>query len=256
MLIRAEFKKEIANSNWVNERISEVFDDATEMMSENSIIYGGAIRDALAEKELSGDIDIATSVKEYDSVIAKFRHSVKWVSKNGPLGTKNQDYRIWLSKLFNIASFIHMNGSVAQVIAVNTKDVCSIVRDVDIVCCAVIMTSDGHVFEVVDGAYDDCVAKVLRLNKTKNIVNINDTPERIKKLVGRGWKSLITDKQIERAISKYKKSAGIAINQSKLVLHDHSGRPIKKHGNGPYSVSGRLSVPEGSRKNISIIEKS
>jgi len=220
MLIRVDHKKEITNTGWVNEKISEIFDDATEMMSENSIIYGGAIRDALAGMTLSGDIDIAVSTKEYDSVVAKFRSSVKWIAKNNlnniRMNSSKPDYRIWLPKLSNMSSFVHMNGNIAQVISVSTKDVCSIVRDVDIVCCAVIMTYDGHVFEVVAGAHDDCIAKVLRLNKTKSIVNINGTPERIKKLVGRGWKSLITDKQIERAVAKFKKSTneGMAATQT------------------------------------------
>jgi len=244
MLIRVDHKKEITNTDWVNEKISEVFDDATEMMSESSIIYGGAIRDALAGMTLSGDIDIAVNTREYDSVVAKFRSSVKWISKNNPnnirMNSSKPDYRIWLPKLSNLSSFVHMNGNIAQVISVNTKDVCSIVRDVDIVCCAVIMTYDGHVFEVVAGAHEDCIAKVLRLNKTKNVVNISETPERIKKLVGRGWKSLITDKQIERAVVKFKKSVNIDMKvattkfrhggpvRSKLSPH---AKPLKQTGN-------------------------
>lgn len=228
MLIRADYKKEINNSDWMNEKISEVFDDATEMMSENSIVYGGAIRDALAGMELSGDIDIAVDHREYDGMIAKFRSNVKWISKNNlrvdrKSGSKS-DYRMWLPKLLGLSSFVHVNGNIAQVIAINTKDVCSIVRDVDIVCCAVIMTCDGRVFEVVEGAHEDCVAKVLRLNKTKNIINISETPERIRKLTNRGWRSLITDKQIERAVNRRIKTVaakpqlkiGIPVRKNKL----------------------------------------
>jgi len=257
MLIRADYKKKIDNSEWVNERISEVFDDATDMMSENAVVFGGVIRDALAGQELNGDIDIAVNMNEYRDLVLRFQKSVKWISHHksfqkgfqrttsgakmgGPVKMGGSgggpNYKKWFPKLNDVASFVHMNGCIAQIVSVNTEETYSMVRDVDIVCCGVIMSYDGQVFEVVEGAYEDCKAKVLRLNKIKSVVNLSETPNRITKLVARGWKSLVTKKQLDRILAKHKNDTNNKLKElAKHPTHQHlihSAKNTKKQRDG------------------------
>lgn len=59
-------------------------------------------------------------------------------------------------------------------------------RAVDFVCCGVMMTRRGSIFELIKGAVEDCSKRVLR--RTKIECAPETTMGRIKKLVNRGWK--------------------------------------------------------------------
>lgn len=64
---------------WVSETIDEKFDGAPELITDRSVIYGGIIRDILAEMPLVGDLDIATSKFALGEIVKAFNNSSKWL---------------------------------------------------------------------------------------------------------------------------------------------------------------------------------
>jgi len=71
------YKKKI-DAPWVIEVISENFDGALELITDNNVVYGGAVRDALAEIPLEGDLDIAVSAISSNRQKQMFNESLKW----------------------------------------------------------------------------------------------------------------------------------------------------------------------------------
>lgn len=101
------YKKKI-DAPWVLEVISENFDGALELMTDSNVVYGGAVRDALANIPLEGDLDIAVSTMSNNKQIQMFNESLKWkpISKKQDIdsdgrslkylryvGADNKDYR-------------------------------------------------------------------------------------------------------------------------------------------------------------------
>lgn len=83
------------------------------------------------------------------------------------------------------------------------EDSIFVTRFIDIVCCGMIMTTEGSVYEVIPGAYQDCFDKVLRLNLLEgNCINFERTFAHIKKLEARGWTSKIETKQLKIFVQK------------------------------------------------------
>ena len=120
-----------------------------------------------------------------------------------------------LSKyLEQIVSFINIDGAVVQVMVVRQNVrydfvnlPLTLARQVDLICCGLIMTKDGKIFEVVPDAYKDCINRVLRLNPNSHIISAKRTTKRIEKLVGRGWTSAITDKELAEAEKRSEESS-------------------------------------------------
>jgi hypothetical protein len=107
-----------------------------------------------------------------------------------------------------VCSFTDCNGKEVQIITSkqHTKDpfqdALYMVRMVDITCCAVLMTADGRVFEVVPGAFEDCKNRVLSLNESSTTVFIDALPSRVAKLEKRGWKNTIDVKIAMRDVKR------------------------------------------------------
>lgn len=198
------FVREIPDVEFVMEVIAERFDDALGFMTEGTIVYGGAVRDALAGMQICGDLDLSVSGPQYNWVKSAFESAAKWISTSDP--RKAAPYRKLLStagpaipaqKIRKIETFRNLHGMEAQILMPESLDsdnlmsAVSLAREVDIVCCAVFMTKDGRVFEAVPGAYDDCVNRLLRINKEVGPANVETLSKRVEKLVSRGWKSEI-----------------------------------------------------------------
>lgn len=183
---------------WTIEYIEEKFDDALLMLTDKCIIYGGSIRDILAGLPIGGDLDVAIPHNQYSEVQQKFSKSVRWINE---IKQVNSAYTTSLSNIISsISSYTNIDGDVVQLIqAKETINKCSmydssildILLNVDLVCSGIIMDMTGNVYEVVNGAHDDCIKKVLNFNTNlnkKNIVLKNIT-NRLLKLTRRGWSS-------------------------------------------------------------------
>lgn len=230
---------------WVAETIDEVFDGAPELLSDNAVIFGGAIRDVIANMPLYGDLDIAVTEYEVGRISNTFSDSPKWIkfdssmpkksrvlkpmtNKKSPgpsstpilksnmtLSLRSKDYKNVPIK--NMISFYTSDNHKAQILIVpypkkvkddsilNYLDVSMLLaRQVDIRCCGVVMTKNGRVYEVVEGAYKDCIDKVLRIHYINADTDLNRLQQRIQKLTERGWKSEINIKEVGKKVNKLK----------------------------------------------------
>jgi len=209
--IEKGYIKEIEGVEWLAEVISERFDNALSMMSRYSVIYGGAVRDTIAEKELLGDLDIAVTPEAFSEMSVAFQENPRWVphdpSRQGPIVGKTRnsgDMAREFAPMSNVSSFINMNGMVAQLITSNDQNKDRLqaaiypARQVDIVCCGVVMLCDGRVFEVLPGAFDDCKSGILRINNESDTIYLDTLKSRVEKFVSRGWENTIdVDKVIK-----------------------------------------------------------
>jgi len=245
------YLQEIKKTEWVVELISEQFDDAMNMMTPNSVIYGGAVRDCLAGKNLIGDLDIAVSVSECTSMIDKFVKNPKWVNiSNNKMNDAHYKMFDASPSLFGgrsrksvfqttpqIMTFRTLGNKTVQIIILSpTSDdpfqtVTTMVKQVDIVCCGVILTNDNKVFEVIPNAYKDCKKHVLHLNNANYVKDIEHFKQRVEKLSERGWINEININKVIRAVNRKRKQkieqekafAGITKRAStKLESHTHT----------------------------------
>lgn len=206
------YLQEIPNASWIIEVISEKFDDAINMMTTNTVVYGGAVRDCLAGKELVGDLDILVAPGEYSILINRFVKNPKWIL----MTTKSQTQDSFYTQFFTsnglmpyLTSFKTLNNRTVQVItSPSTKSsnffqtVIQFAKQIDIVCCGVIFTNNGKAFEIIPNAYKDCKEHMLHINSTFNVVNLEKFQLRIKKLVSRGWYNDINMNQVIRNTKK------------------------------------------------------
>jgi len=297
---RKPYKKEI-DAPWVIEVISERFDNAIEMMLDKCVVYGGAVRDALAQLPLLGDLDIAVEQSQDMTLKHYFEESVKWRPDKGkaPKGPKkstsiaemeetlvqfyrtqneshsdcirrlaikyNEDFGtdltlmraivavyekhkevmpaapiIWNKHtkpmtaaksygkhippkipISQINSYRGVDDAVVQIMktkkpktiqGVNPNsfdDLVQVARMVDIVCCGVVMDKDGHVFEVVENAHDDCLNRVLNINPVvvDETLKVDNLEERVNRLVERGWTSNIPLDELRTEVEELKVAA-------------------------------------------------
>ena len=178
------------------EIISEMYGDVLPLLDSNSLIYGGIIRDIVAGMfPLVGDLDIVTSNMSYTTVVSNLSscNKITWKPK-----TQNNIYR-GKSYVGSLSNFETHDGKSIQIIR-PMRGVVDVLESTDLVCCGVVMTHDGEVFEVVNGAENACRNRILTINSSGSIdANIN---ERIKKLVYRGWKSKISTSEIKKMCNK------------------------------------------------------
>lgn len=217
-----DYLSEIKDAEWVVEVISERFDNAPEMMTPGSIMYGGAVRDALAGLDLLGDLDFAVDRAEFSTISKNFNVNSRWIpiddddatgklkaapaepSPTPPVSSSSKIARE-LSPMSNLSIFRTINGNEVQLITSKKTgkspidNALYVARMVDIICCGVVVTHDGRVFEVVKGAYADCKNRVLRLNKNSDTLFTGTLSSRVNKLVERGWKNTIDiEKEVKR----------------------------------------------------------
>jgi len=197
---------------WLIEVIAERFDySAINAMTEDSLIYGGAIRDALAGIPLEGDLDIVLPPHSLLEITRLLDSSSKWTRVSG--GPKIESCGIVeivretstnYPQSLNIQSIVtyrNVNDATLQIVMPNNKasfgnssmdSSYELISSVDIVCCGLAMDREGKIFEILEGAHHDCQNRILRFNeRVIASISIDKLSERIKKLEDRGWKSEI-----------------------------------------------------------------
>ena len=253
-----DYKVKIDMPN-VIELISETFDGVLDYMFPGMLVFGGALRDIIAGFGLHHDLDIAASHSEGKKFIQYLETSSKWVEEcvidqykkqakimkdktsdivsphsmeNGMLDLNRNLPCIIKPKFSNygnvqsVRTFINSSGRKLQII-INKSNLFTlkehppvlIVKDVDFICCGIIMDIDGNVYEIIEGAKDDCIKKVLRINKNADI-EFHNLNERIKKLTNRGWKSEINLVQIRQRQARLKKIAKRKIDD--VNIHEYT----------------------------------
>lgn len=275
------------NKPWLAEIIMERFGTTPfNLMGERCLIYGGAVRDALAGLPLLGDLDIATPQEAFSSVFSNFNKSVQWTKTNcsrkkqersnefrtpplpgeraeevvekapmpvdpagapvtfaparvtrstsattnraestresAPIMTeKYRRFRAFVERyhqsqtsesggygnnrrILGTACFVGVGGAVVELIKMKNLDDLpgAIAREVDMVCCGLTMDNKGRVFEVVEGAEEDCERKVLRVSESAVMDSEKNLMARVDRLEERGWKSLIDLKSIRKKVAK------------------------------------------------------
>jgi hypothetical protein len=243
----------------VVELISETFDGVLNHMFPGMLVFGGALRDIVAGFGLHHDLDIAASNSEGKKFIQHLEMSSKWVEEcvvdqykkqarimedkisdivsphsmaNGALDLDRGLPYITKSKYGNmqgVRTFVNPFGRKLQIVTakydpftLGEQSSISIVKAVDFICCGIMMDINGNVYEIIEGAKDDCVKKILRINKNAD-VKLHDLNKRIKKFVNRGWKSEINLAQIKRKHARLKKTAERETNKHP------SNNTIQKH---------------------------
>jgi hypothetical protein len=205
------YLNEVLDAGFVSELIGERFDNALELMTQNAVVYGGAVRDALADLPLVGDLDIAAAPRDVHTMQNSFLKNPKWISSQ-PLPSERRIGKsptgVHLAPMDGVTEFVTINGATVQLMASagqgksHLERALYVARSVDFVCCAVVLLSDGRVFEALPGAYDDCRERILRVNESSDTIYLESMPSRVEKLTSRGWKS---DIDVPSTVAKIKR---------------------------------------------------
>lgn len=204
----------VIEAPWVYETISAQFDASLPLLTADAIVFGGAVRDTIAGMPLKGDMDVVVVESRFAQLRERFEGSNKWRRKNMPRGHKPYNH----PDIAGVVEYMNIYGNTVQIIQARSKPatpalVCSLaaVEHVDFICCGIAMDYRGVIYEVVSGAFDDCVNKVLRANGEVN--DFTTFKSRLTKLKGRGWKSKVllaalrqtkSDKNLDKSAGKDK----------------------------------------------------
>jgi hypothetical protein len=165
----------------------------------SSVVYGGAVRDTLAEMELKGDLDISVSKFEFQRLSKIFAYHPKWVriENKETLRLISRSYKKDFIKpsITTIVAFENSANRKLQLISAEgsvsdnrVESAITLARNVDLICCGLIMDSSGRVFEVVPDAFNHCKERILKVNHEGMVTKFENLDERVNKLVSRGWK--------------------------------------------------------------------
>jgi len=180
--------------------LREKFDSLPYCLTINSYIFGGAIRDALAGKEIQGDLDIAVPSSNLEATTLFNRISIlakSWVEQDVNIFHYNYS-KLPIASIINLKN--RKSGALAQIMAVKeatplshqglrsqrTYAALKLVKEVDIICCGVALDCFGNVYEAVPQAIDHCRRRIIMATE-KADKNNERYKKRVQKLVGRGW---------------------------------------------------------------------
>lgn len=186
------------------EIVESISDDLMHILSHvpNSFIYGGLMRDIVAGMKLEGDIDIITTNSE--QICRDLNKSCRWIRKNTygyDDGSNFMDkYGNIAKKAFDINYYINTYGYEAQIIRyisnlskpninpLHGRLLDEVRSRLDLRCCGIVMTGQGRVIEILEGAEKDCLDRVLHINKDcKQEMVLDALKARVEKLQKRGW---------------------------------------------------------------------
>jgi hypothetical protein len=192
---------------WALPCLEERFDDALTMIGKGCLIYGGAIRDVIADLPIGGDLDVAVPHNQFNRVLRRFDTSSRWITqvkKGAPMFRNSKAYSEGKLKslISNMITYIDLSGAEVQLVQAapsRVKDtehdegIMNLIRNVDILCSGVTMNVCGDTTEVVSGAVEDCENRELNINKDldSKLVDAVMLRSRVRKLVKRGWKNNI-----------------------------------------------------------------
>lgn len=216
---------------YIREILAERFDNFAELMTEGSVVFGGAIRDIIAGVSMNGDLDIAVDPRNFKFIVDNFRYSPKWTlvykdeegrprpqkpsiksgkpSKYKGIGLKLKKVNKYPEsmKIGGVITFCTIDNIKVQIISakgMESKSLYSamdVARNVDLRCCALCMDTNGVVYEVVEGAEEDCLNRRLNICKLEAI-DFKRTEARIRKLTRRGWSSDINMDKLRADLKK------------------------------------------------------
>jgi len=217
--------------------IAEKFDNILELAHPNTFVYGGALRDIIAGLPLEGDLDLVAAGRDYDSCILNISNSGKWRSRQTSIKElairfKESNYE-GNKAISGISAFETFGNRKVEVIQAkdqfpeyNLTSALEVVKAVDIRCCGIAMDIYGNAYEILKGARQDCLDRVLKLNKLNSNSNIENLKNRIAKLEKRGWVSKINVEKASKTLEKLKKAAEkeFLSKMSKMKVTTHNPR--------------------------------
>lgn len=215
----------------VLEALDEKFDSVSTKMTPGSVIYGGALVSVLAGLRIEGDLDVAVSGEQFMEVAQNFSSSTKWLQVDGQrvpereAGSRGPGLKIsgaYASTtpsspygdgskgmpIGRVATFQNVSGGLVQVIASSKQtgnpltDALEIVSKVDMIFCAVAIDLEGKIYEMMDGALQDCRDRRMRLGSVDPRLDPRILKARISKYARRGWHLDIDVDKAIRAIRK------------------------------------------------------
>ena len=180
-------------SNYIEFDVNEIFEQ-----SDYITIYGGSVRDSIAEKEIH-DIDILcmpNSAEKLSKFIQKYNFT--------KLDLFDQDTLNMYEGLRLIAepwTFINNNKKIIQIIRPSFRDSISdydksyinILKNVDISCCGVFLEIQDNELRLRESCRNGiihCLTKTFEVNEWSKLYNKNRTIVRESKLKSRGWRDL------------------------------------------------------------------
>lgn len=244
-----------------------------QLFSKNSLIYGGAARDAIAGFPLVGDIDVVVSDTEFRTIYNNFMYNHRWrevpLTKTAEMKSKSK-YMKSTSYIQDIKAFETINGCIVQIM-VYSEDKCdpvtkvpTIVSNVDFKCCGMIVKRNGHVFEAIPGALDDCLNRILTINKVTDKSSVKKFLYRHKKLTNRGWSSSIDIEKVKKEIKelfiltekkkifqtaaakKKSKNKTLNVNKAQESLFGKAAELINAYGGAEWTT---ISMPKFRQRN-------
>jgi len=178
------------------EIIEDIFDDAISLLERYETtfgkgkvyIYGGVLRDIISNSPIQGDLDVITTGS--DALNELFSSNPRWGKHNKKLSYAKYDF-----KYFDNYKYINFYSKEVDIIG--CKDIQNHVLKTDLLCCCLLMSLDGKIYEMVEGALNNCQTKKLNLNPLCTDLNKKKLINRIDKLKGRGWESEINIDEIK-----------------------------------------------------------
>ena len=199
--------------------IAQKFDNILELIHPSAFVYGGCLRDIIAGFTLEGDLDIVATGKNYDYCYSNIIGCGKWrVIRNDVDGllrriNNKENYRI-NKAIGSLTSFETFGNNRVDLVKAATPfsgnyitSSLEVIKTVDIVCCGIAMDIYGNAFEVIEGAHQDCIDRVLRINNLNSTTSIENLKDRIAKLERRGWTSKINIDKTAKMLSKIEEAA-------------------------------------------------
>jgi hypothetical protein len=196
MLTLQELKTKVEKriSDYIEFDVKEIFEQ-----SDYITIYGGAVRDSIADLEIH-DVDILCMPKS----AIKLANYIKENYNYRALDLYDKDALAMYKEIRIISepwTFINNNGKIIQIIKPHyinttkeyTKAYIDLIKNVDLSCCGVYLDHNGKdttLMEACKDALIHCLSKTYEINEWAKLYNSNRTTFRDQKLTSRGWTNL------------------------------------------------------------------
>lgn len=167
------------------------------ILSKDAIIFGGAVRDSIAELEIH-DIDILVLPNSCKTIVDMLKASgFKYIDKfNMDIAT------LYSGSIINLPLTFYREDSFIQLIRPRTKTnntdtLINIAKNVDLSCCGVYLDSNS-LHESCTKAIEHCQKKIFKVFDQNRLYNRQRCDNRIQKLTDRGWTQIEKEKYHEK----------------------------------------------------------
>lgn len=219
---------EIEDMGWVLDVLGERFDSLHEMLTPESYIYGSALSDIIAGEAVSNNACIVVSSNEYGMLIDNFEMSVKWVKKGfkapsiktsfnegaqPEMKKRNTFGSSYQPKRGNkVDEYISLDNMRALIVSVPYNPGRCEESPYDYVRPKILFKKqclcidhNGKVFELVEGAYKDCVDKIVSINSVDMVNNLKAIRSAVDRLIQRGWTSEVNYRKVSKTLKRREK---------------------------------------------------